>query len=218
MSRLLQAAAALLFASSALACDAPPAHEPDLDGAKTQQAHGENDPEATKVAPGTHAIDDARVVWPAREAIATSVVAKMSPDALDAVSRAALPVLMPRQGSFAEKAKVITKPAWVAVSTRPTGEDDGLTISISATKLVHRVPGVDPARATSSVRDGKPAWITQNEGIWSVTWDENGVSYVVDMECSRPGEDARCANQDRVVALVEDLVFVGGSFAVGGAK
>ena len=57
---------------------------------------------------------------------------------------------------------------------------------------------------------GRPAWITQNESIWSATWEENGVSYVAEVECSRP-TDARCQSPDVLVELTESLVFVGGA-------
>ena len=82
--------------------------------------------------------------------------------------------------------------------------------------MQHRYPGMERIQPTHTVRQGKPAWVLPNEGIWSVSWEEMGVSYSLDVECERPKDDVRCQSADRAVAIVESLVLVGGSF--GGAK
>jgi hypothetical protein len=127
-----------------------------------------------------------------------------------------VPALVPALAGLVEPAVVIAKPNFYAVSTRGTGEHAGLTVSVSSSRVAHRYAGVPAVRPTDSVR-GRPAWITQNEGIWSVSFDEHGVSYVVEVECDRPGDDPRCASDAAVRAIAESLAFVGGSFD-GGAR
>jgi hypothetical protein len=103
------------------------------------------------------------------------------------------------------------------VSIPADDREDGVTVSLQANRLARRHAALPPALGRDVVR-GRDAWITQNEGIWSATWTEHGVSYVLEVECARPGEDARCASDAYVRALAEELVFVGGSFEQGGAR
>ncbi len=156
-------------------------------------------------------ISERNVAWPAPESIDASAVAALAPADREALHRATVPVLLPRAPALLEAARLVVKPAFYAASIEGAADLAGTHLSISATKTVHRLAALH-AEKTAAVRGGKPAWVLENEGIWSVTWEENGLSYVADLECARPGEDARCASADALVAIVEGLVFVGGSF------
>jgi hypothetical protein len=61
---------------------------------------------------------------------------------------------------------------------------------------------------------GTHGWVTQNEGVWSATWEEHGVTYVAEFLCDDPSE-ARCATADALLAEIESLAYVGGQ---GGAR
>ncbi|NUP11173.1 MAG: hypothetical protein HOW73_34440 [Polyangiaceae bacterium] len=212
----LLAAAPMMLASSA--CDAPPdpRSSDDSPGAETT---AQKQPAVNERIGGARAVEELHVAWPERSKIDAAVLSRAPSEARDAISKAVVPVLLPRAGVLVEQARVVAKPAFVAASMDGSAEESGLHLSISATKIVHRHAGIDRVAPARSVRAGRPAWVLQNEGIWSVSWEENGVSYVVDLECARPSEDARCATEDRVLAIVEDLAFVGGSFETrGGAK
>jgi hypothetical protein len=161
-------------------------------------------------------VEVARAVWPAREAIDRAVLAKLSSAARAAVELAPVPALVPALSGLVEPAVVIAKPNFYAVSTRGMGDHAGLTVSVSSSRVSHRYEGVPAARPTDSVR-GRPAWLTQNEGIWSASFEEHGVSYVVEVECDRPGDDPRCASDATLRAIAESLAFVGGAFE-GGAR
>ncbi len=196
----------------ALGCEAPREPEPPEQPAtaEVREARG-------AAVPGARAVEELHVVWPAEASVDRRVKAALPAEARAAVDAATVPVLVPTRPSLVARAKVIAKPAFTAVALQGDGEDAGLTISISATKIVHRHPGIDAVSPRDHVRGGRPAWVLMNEQVWSVTWEEHGVSYVVDLECARPSEDARCASPDAVLALVEDLRLAGGAGLTKGA-
>lgn len=173
-------------------------------------------PTRTRDVPVNKAVDEVHVAWPERSTIDASVLAGLPAEARELVKTSRVPVLVPRAASLLAAAKLVVRPAFTAVSIDGQGEHAGLNVSISATRVTHRYQGIPEARGPERVRGDKPAFITQNEGIWSATWRENGLSYVVEVECARPGEDARCRDDAFLRTVVEDLAFVGGAF-VGGA-
>jgi hypothetical protein len=197
----------LLTAAGTLACEAGPASP----GAPP---NGEL-PTRSRDVPVDKATDVQRVAWPARASIDAAPLARLSPKARGEVEKSSIPVLVP--AAMADAAKLVVRPAFTAVSITGTGEHLGLTVSVSATRVAHRYQNTPRAQGPERVRGDKPAFITQNERIWSATWRENGVSYVVEVECARPDEDARCESDAFLRTVVEDLAFVGGAFE-GGAQ
>ncbi len=81
-------------------------------------------------------------------------------------------------------------------------------MSIHGTRLAHEYRDIPPAKGPARVR-AQSAFVTQNEGIWSVSWPENGVAYDLDVECESRS-DERCKGERFVMGLAEDLHFVGG--------
>jgi hypothetical protein len=154
-------------------------------------------------------IDLKRVQWPDAASCLIHARAALTSSAREQVDNAVLPVLLPSDAALAHNATVIARPTFIAVSTRT--DDKSLTVSVSASNVVHRYQGMEKATPTSKVRGGKPAWVLQNEGIWSVAWNEHGIDYVLELECAAPGTDARCADDTAVRQFAEELVFVGGS-------
>lgn len=49
----------------------------------------------------------------------------------------------------------------------------------------------------------------ESEGIWSVSWQEFGTSYILSLECGSK-TDERCNSANYALSLVEALVYVGG--------
>ncbi len=164
------------------------------------------------------AVDVARIAWPPRSAIDGEALAALSPRARASVEGSRVPVLVPRDVDLAGPAELVVRPAFTALSSRGADAHAGVTVSVSATRISHSYEGIPAAEGPARVRGGLPAFVTQNELIWSVTWREHGVSYVVEVECSRPSEDPRCADSSFVTGVADDLVFVGGSFLDGGAR
>jgi len=212
-----------LFGASLFgACDSPPA-EPETEAeaevllttapaalpparvskpaAHAEHAQGE----------GHHAVDLLHVDWPARASIDRPVVERLPTAERAKLGRAPVPVLVPRSPGLTDKLELVVRSQFVAASIDGAGEHKGVHVFVSATKVAHRYDDVTPLQRTHTVRT-HPAWVLQNEGIWSATWEEHGVSYLVEVECAEPGSDARCGNANYTLRLAEDLAFVGGSF------
>lgn len=208
MSRVILAFLAMAFAPS---CSQSGPEASPHEGRPSKPAAAS--PRAAALARG-RTVSDRNVAWPSPATVDVEAASALSPVDRDAVGRSTIPVLLPRGRELLGGARVVVKPAFYAASIEGAGVLDGVHLSISATKTTHRHAALR-AEKKASVRDGKPAWVLENEGIWSVTWEENGLSYVADLECARPGEDPRCASSEAVLAVVDGLVFVGGSFSTG---
>jgi hypothetical protein len=158
-----------------------------------------------------HAIDDLRVKWPAPAAIDSAAFARLRVSEQQKIDRAPVPVLVPNTQGVIENLEVVVRSQFVAASGDGTGAHAGVRVFVSATKLAHRYSSHKPIERTHTVRS-LPGWVLQNEGIWSANWEEHGVSYLVEVECSVPATDQRCANSDYLLKLTNELAFVGGSF------
>lgn len=165
---------------------------------------------------GAAKLEQRTVAWPAREAVDQEAVSRLAAPIREALAASVVPVLAPKDETLLSSLRPVVKPGFTSLSIRGAGQHQGLHITVGATSNVHRYPGMERITPTHTVRSGKPAWVLPNEGIWSVSWEEMGVAYSVDVECEHPQDDARCQSADRVVEIVESLVFVGGSF--GGAQ
>lgn len=201
---------------SLVACDAPESTG-DRDLNAEQAAAPAQVAPAQLARPVVKTLEIAEVRWPAREAIDTASLARLSEAAREAITRSRVPVLLPKRDALLERAVVMPSAQYTAVAIPAEDRQHGVTISLQANRLAHRYAEVPPALGRDVVR-GHDAWITQNESIWSASWTEHGVSYVLELECARPGDDPRCANDAALRALAEELVFVGGSFELGGAR
>jgi len=193
------------------ACDAAP------DSAPVSKAAGEL-PARSRVVPIEKAIDVRRVSWPRVDEVDDGVAQNLSADVRQAVARSSLPVLVPRALGLVDRTVLIVRDNFYAASIHGSDDYAGLTVNVSATRVTHRYRGMPNVKGRDRVRGDRPAFVTSNEGIWSATWIENGVSYVVEVECAHPSEDARCADSTFVERLADELAFVGGSFAEGGAQ
>lgn len=155
----------------------------------------------------TPQVIDQQVIWPARDSIDREALASLPEAAVAAVSTSALPVLVPARGDLLTHAVVMTQPRWTALSSR----SNGLTVSLHASRAAHHYAHIAPLPGTRAMR-GQHGFVGQNRGIWSASWRENGVAYALDIECaSLP--DPRCDDAAEVLALVEELVYVGGAGA-----
>lgn len=146
------------------------------------------------------------VTWP-RTNVDAAAGATLSPASREAARRSPVPVLVPKDKPLLEALSVMSEAHWYAAHVRA----GGVTVNVSATRVAHHVQGVAPAVGPEALR-GQQGFVTQNEGIWSATWIENGASYVASVECDRH-DDSRCASDAFLRSLVEGLAYVGGSGA-----
>ncbi|MEX1364400.1 MAG: hypothetical protein AB1Z98_14835 [Nannocystaceae bacterium] len=152
------------------------------------------------------------VRWP--DAASANIAAY---DALDPQSRAAVdgapvPVLLPAEDFALEELRVMSGPEWAAT----WGRGDAFTVSLHASRMARVLPGVKPQPGPWTVRD-RDAFVTRNEGIWSVSWIEHGVAYALELECAPP-DGPPCDDETALLQLAEQLVYVGGRGVDGQGK
>jgi hypothetical protein len=85
---------------------------------------------------------------------------------------------------------------------------DGVTVTVSGTRVAFHSPTISPIEGTDAIR-GARGFVSQNEGIWSATWPEHGVTYTLDVECADPAEP-RCADRAWLTEVASGLAYVGG--------
>lgn len=144
------------------------------------------------------------VVWPSSSSLDEGALASLSADASAAASSAPAPVLVSSREALARATIVVLGDTWYSA----TANADGLNVTVGASLLAHRYRSIPPIAPSATLR-GRPALITQNEGIWAATWREHGVSYSLDVECASPDE-ARCADDALLKEIAQGLVLVGG--------
>lgn len=144
------------------------------------------------------------VAWPdpaARDEVAREAFPESARIALD---DSPVPMLAPPEPARLATAVVTTGPHWAALSTNHEGLNVSLHVSGQA-KVYEHIPRFD---GTHTVR-GKEGFVTQNEGIWSATWIENGVAYSLEIECD-DFEMPACSGPEPITELAESLIYVGG--------
>jgi hypothetical protein len=126
---------------------------------------------------------------------------------LDTSSRAAVdaspvPVLVPPD--FVETGRIKRGEGWYAFA----GQAEGRSVSIQGSAKARLYPGIGVAEPTWTVR-GLGGFVTQNEGIWAVSWTEHGAAYSLEVECAKASDDA-CRDETFALGLAEQLHYVGG--------
>jgi hypothetical protein len=152
-------------------------------------------------------------VWPAMSTIAAQRDG-LTAAAIEAIDRSPVPVLVPGDTSWSTRASVLTagpQGAGYALAAAHAGQ----TLSVQASRFATLLPHVGRHRGTHTIR-GVAGFIGENEGIHTASWIEHGVAYSAELECQAP--DGPECRRERLVALVEGLVYVGGVGAVGGAQ
>jgi len=144
------------------------------------------------------------VAWPddaERDVVAREALSEAARVALD---EAPVPMLAPPEPARLATAVITTGPHWAALSTNYDGLNLSLHVSGQA-KVYEHIPRFD---GTHTVR-GHEAFVTQNEGIWSAAWIENGAAYSLELECSSP-DLPECSGPETITELAESLSYVGG--------
>lgn len=168
-----------------------------------QQPAGEM-PRGSGAGKRTASLEARDVSWPSRARLDRDAVAVLPDGVRSALRVSPVPVLAPKVPAMLRNAVLTTGEHWSAMSVH----DDGITLALQASGKSVRHEGIGPVRGNRAIRGGR-GFITQETGIWSATWIENGVAWSADLECGRAG-DERCATEAYLLDLVEGLVFVGG--------
>ncbi|WP_437587189.1 hypothetical protein [Sorangium sp. So ce1000] len=189
-------AVVVLLSAAVAACDqaAPPSEAP-------------RDPAAAQPLVATVTPVIAAVTWPPEASIDQSALAALPDTAAHAARASRVPVLVPSRRELLAAPVLVAREHWTSFWAKT----DAITVSLTMTRLSRRYPNIPPFRGARAVR-GAPALVTANEGIWSASWIENGVSYALDVECASPDTPA-CASDALVLELSSELVYVGGARA-----
>jgi hypothetical protein len=192
-------------------CDAPPPpapSEPSERAASSEPAtsHARPDDFATPRAKKGAVLggEEVRrtVTWPAASDVDAALRGRLAVAQRGEIDAATLPVLLPVRGT--EGGHLTVGDGWYAFSTK----DDGTTINVQGSARARVYPGIGKADPPHVVR-GQGAFISQNEGIWVVSWIEHGASYSVELECADP-RGPLCRGPERAVEIAQALGLVGG--------
>lgn len=152
-------------------------------------------------------------VWPAMSTIAAQREG-LAAATIEAIDRSRVPVLVPGDASWVARASVLaTGPT--AAGYALAASHDGQHLSVQASRFATLLPHVGRHPGTHTIR-GVPGFLGENEAIHTASWIEHGVAYTAELECQAP--DGPECRRERLVALVEGLVYVGGVGAAGGAQ
>lgn len=122
------------------------------------------------------------------------------PPALAAqAEEAQVPLLLPPAEGLLEPTLVV-EPAYWAFFAKLEG---GAWVSIHASALAHAYPELTELPSTHAVRGGKGTALL-NEGIWTVTFQDGGAAYALDLGCESH-LDGRCADERAAIALADSL-------------
>ncbi|WP_437776718.1 hypothetical protein [Sorangium sp. So ce1097] len=146
----------------------------------------------------------AAVIWPPAASVDRSALAALPKTAARAARRSQVPVLVPSRRELLAAPVLVAKEHWTSFWAKT----ESISVSLTMTRLARRYPGIPRFQGTHAVR-GAPALITANEGIWTASWIENGVTYALDVECASP-EAPACASDALLRELASELVYVGG--------
>jgi hypothetical protein len=128
----------------------------------------------------------------------------LPPEMLQRIATSPVAVLLPSDPAIASVAMMTVGEHWYAAQIPQTGH----SLYIHATDVVHdQIQGPPAVIPRVRVR-GRDALVQINEGIQSVAWDENGVYYVLEVECADPAGDAHCTDDAYARSMVEALVPV----------
>lgn len=146
------------------------------------------------------------VRWPRSASTRADIVAALPEASRLMIARAPAPVLLPNkdEGLWLSAGKMHVGPVWWSYESH-VGDS---TLSISASTQARLYANIKAPEQMPHTLRAQPGMVTHNEGVWSMTWFENGVSYALDLECGAGSQD--CVDESRARGLVESLVFVGG--------
>lgn len=195
-------------------CDAPPPAAPGdeaqaRDAAVGGSAAGDADapgdlavarPKKAKVIGGESVART--IAWPEASTIDPALRDRLAAASRHAADDAALPVLVPIEST--DRGHLTVGDGWYAFSTR----DGDTTVSVQGSARARIHAGIGRADPMHVVR-GQGAFVSNNEGIWVVSWLEHGAAYSLELECDDPRAPA-CEGPARAVEIATNLGLVGG--------
>jgi hypothetical protein len=145
------------------------------------------------------------ITWPSIGKAGMSVRGRIVEEALQQIDRAPVPVLLPRDLTTSTNVRLSTGEDSFSVSVQAIDHP----FALYGSSVLYSLPDIPPPNYSPVSGDtirGVPLKITGDEGVWTATWSEHGVAYMLRMGCSEPESECESYVRERV----EMLVFVGG--------
>lgn len=136
----------------------------------------------------------------------TSAIAQLPAAQQAAVKQAKVTVLVPPVAQPMAESNVAVQDTHYSLTQPATGLTMSLTGSVATVRRPESGAIGPPPAAAGTVR-GVPVYVSENEGIKTATWIENGTAYALDLECAS-ADDKRCVSSDYILDLVRSLVNV----------
>ncbi len=130
---------------------------------------------------------------------------RLSEEAAMSVERSSVPVLLPDDDALLEGVHITVGDDWYAASM--SNEDH--TVLFNGTRRFHQMPGSGGKKEEVDRRPAEYS-ISRTHGIVTMTFEDFGVAYSVDVECKMPLENPLCTEDDYVISLVEGAGVVEG--------
>ena len=87
-----------------------------------------------------------------------------------------------------------------------TQRDEQVTLSLTGGLVSREESSIVATPGTpADMLRGVPVYVTENDGIKTATWIENGTAYALDIECASE-KDERCTSSDYIKNVVKGLV------------
>lgn len=129
---------------------------------------------------------------------------RLSEQAREVVDDSPVPVLLPDDDLLLASAHITVGDAWYAASM--SGDDH--TVAINGTHRSHSAPRAGGAKEEDHRRP-EGHTLSRTHGIVTLTFEEFGVAYAIDVECERPLENPLCVDDDYVISLAEGAGIAG---------
>ena len=115
------------------------------------------------------------------------------------------PVLIVDRPELTEGAHIIGGPDWWTVGM--PHEDGSFRVHIEANLLEREYPDLRAELEEAGYDPAGPN-LSASHNVWTVHFQRFGVSYSMDVECSRPVVDERCNDETFLMELYEDLAVL----------
>jgi hypothetical protein len=159
--------------------------------------------------------------WAEAKSFQQAELAGLTEEQRDRLIDAPVPALLPNRAELFGEVTVTSGEHWYAASL----DGDAHSVYVSGTRLVTVVEGLELAdELADDLADEAGSFeddfrITRTDAIVSLSVNAFGAAYTIEVECARPGEDARCLEDDYVVSLANALVLPEGqTLPRGGLK
>jgi len=189
----------LAVAWALTACAPQPTQSPEDPAAAALQARHERLSKSRVSAAG---LFEQPIDWSAaREAAAPEATPAQLAALVDAVP---MPVLLPSDPDLLASAKITKGEGWYGASMKA----DGVHVALHGRSSAIRRPALRAELGSEGLGQGPR--VSRAHMITSVSFERFGVSYILDVECARPSQDARCSDGAFALSLQKSLAVAGG--------